>query len=172
MGSQLRHHYVHQLGFLSAKLNPDDIYLQSTNYVRTIESLLYLLHGLYPHSYRPQHPLFVLVKPDRLETMTANYSICPSLCLDTITSRNKLVAENIALVKKALESVQDINVIQDAAISNQIYRFYDMLASFAGNKIPFPKGVTVEHYRTIENAQMAIWYFNLILGANSIILNH
>jgi acid phosphatase len=58
LGKQLRNLYVDKLGFLPKYLNTDflhgngvdsgDIYVRSTGYVRTVESVQYLLAGLFP----------------------------------------------------------------------------------------------------------------------------
>jgi acid phosphatase len=60
LGAGLRHLYVHQLHFLDKILNRDDIYARSTDYSRTIESVQYLLAGLYPSDQRPPQSDIVL----------------------------------------------------------------------------------------------------------------
>ena len=54
LGSRLRHVYIDKLKFLKERMDLQDLYVRSTDYSRTIESVQYLLGGLYPFSKRDQ----------------------------------------------------------------------------------------------------------------------
>jgi acid phosphatase len=59
-GGNLRGLYVDSLGFLPKELNKEsseDMRVRSTEYARTIESVQYLLNGLYPKEYREDEDL-------------------------------------------------------------------------------------------------------------------
>lgn len=63
LGELLRDKYINQSHLLSQKYNPNDLYIRSTNFPRTINSAEAILSGLYPLSDRPvqqQIPIYTL----------------------------------------------------------------------------------------------------------------
>lgn len=63
IGSHLRALYVDRLRFLSSQLKASDVYVRSTDYSRTIESVQYLLGGLYPAKTRsPKESLAIHIR--------------------------------------------------------------------------------------------------------------
>lgn len=76
LGRYIREKYILDKKFLPFSYDSSDVQLVSTNYVRTIESLQYLLNGLYPKHHRTHGSSWkVNIKPSICETMSANYGL-------------------------------------------------------------------------------------------------
>ncbi|KAI8904140.1 histidine phosphatase superfamily [Gorgonomyces haynaldii] len=155
LGSWMRSKYVYR-GFLSDHLNQDEVHFESTNYIRTIESLQYLIAGLYPSKKRSKGPLHVWIRRDKDEIMGPNYENCPALIVETLKERGRLFEKYEHLLQQALDPLDGL-VKDESSQMSRIYRWYDLLSSLEGNNMPFPKGVTKEDYARIEQAQMHIW---------------
>ena len=79
LGRRLRHLYVHQLGFLPEVIRDANmVYLRSSSYPRTLESLQQVYTGLYPPGKRDAafgRPTIVTRRPDE-ETLMPNENYC------------------------------------------------------------------------------------------------
>lgn len=90
LGSRLRFHYINRLKLMGEYLDPMNLYIRSTDYSRTIESVQYLLGGLYPvKSRKIGQDLVIHVRDYQNETMIPHTN-CPSLLSDTLKTKNKL----------------------------------------------------------------------------------
>jgi acid phosphatase len=90
LGSRLRFFYIDQLRLLNPTLVPSSLYVRSTDYSRTIESVQYLLGGLYPRKNRHEkQDLQIHVRDYKDETMIPHTN-CPSLLSDTLKRKNEI----------------------------------------------------------------------------------
>lgn len=81
MGSNLRQLYVNALSFLPNTLSNNlDMRIRSTEYARTIESVQYLVNGIYPTQYRkPQVDLPIHIKSDENMVSVSPISVSSKL---------------------------------------------------------------------------------------------
>ena len=107
-GSRLRFHYVKNLKLLSEYLDPKSLYIRSTDYSRTIESVQYLLGGLYPVKNREVgQDLLIHVRDYQDETMIP-HSNCQSLLQDTLKRKNVLYFATYDQAKEAFKGIQHL----------------------------------------------------------------
>lgn len=159
LGRWLRNRYISQFHLLNPQLDPKEIYLRSTNYVRTIESLQYLVHGLYPPPARSESALHLDIYPHATETMIPQFQQCAALA-----SLYKLQAARMEItyaqdIDDALGSMAFLGLVDSSPISKsrRVYRMYDMLSSLQGNKLDLPPGISSAHIQTLECVVVKIW---------------
>jgi acid phosphatase len=160
LGVDLRELYVNHKKFLPATFSPSDVQLNSTNFIRTIESLQYLLHGLYPPANRPAGPIHVNVKSYPFETMAAHYSSCPKLVHDTIETRSRLLKMYASKIDSSLAPFKFLGLkdnISPDRMDMKVYKLYDMFSSMIGNDLPLPDGVKQEHVMELDSTLVDIW---------------
>lgn len=110
LGSRLRFHYIDQMKLLSQTLDPHSLYIRSTDYSRTIESVQYLLGGLYPKKNRNQgQDLKIHVRDYKDETMIPHTN-CASLMSDTLKRKNELHEIVKQEAKIAFEQVKHLGI--------------------------------------------------------------
>ncbi|KAF8899757.1 histidine phosphatase superfamily [Gymnopilus junonius] len=80
-GRNLRKLYIDRLGFLPDTLsNKDSVYFRTTNMPRTIDSLLEIMHGIYPtHKCQPNAAPSYLVRNGKDENLIGNTYACKRL---------------------------------------------------------------------------------------------
>lgn len=107
LGSEFAQKYIHQLGFLDSQFKPENFFIRSTDYRRTIETAQCVIMGMYPsvslsqfrqekgndESAQPSlpNPFYFLISSDdkiiihilhrKLENMypRSNHLVCPRL---------------------------------------------------------------------------------------------
>jgi len=79
VGKMLRKRYIDQAHLLKEQFDPSDFVLRSTNIPRTVMSLQWLMHGLYPHTSINQINPYINVRPSKVENMYPNHPTCPRL---------------------------------------------------------------------------------------------
>ena len=90
---------------MGESLDPQNLYIRSTDYSRTIESAQFLLGGLYPVKYRKTgQDLFIHVRDYQDETMIPHTN-CPSLLADTLKAKNAL---HSAVYEEAIRAYEGI----------------------------------------------------------------
>ena len=159
IGSQLRKLYVDQLGLLSKELNPSDLYIRSTDYSRTIESVQYLLAGLYPYSTRHKTPdLTIHIRQFSDETMAPHNVACPSLLVDTKILRDKLLSKTLPEAKKAFDSLRSLGLknVNEHNL-HAVHRVYDFFACLNGHGISFPLGSSKKILNDFESLAVRQW---------------
>ncbi|KAJ3390251.1 hypothetical protein HDU80_011317 [Chytriomyces hyalinus] len=172
-GASLRREYTDNLNFLPQILDPDFIanklYVRSTGYVRTIESVQYLLAGLFPLHTRPLGKTGdILIHISARENMYIDMG-CKRLrqILEPFRAAAKAnTAEETARIMKKLESLfPDMGKKETAPVVSstpgapaeplslaekrakqfnfrEIDLFYDTFKCMSASSIPFPPGVT------------------------------
>jgi hypothetical protein len=69
IGLHLRKKYISQLGFLSGRFDPTQVYVRSTDIDRTMQSAMSLLLGMYPPETRNDMTIPIHTREGRVETM-------------------------------------------------------------------------------------------------------
>ncbi|KAF9904482.1 Acid phosphatase-like protein 2 [Linnemannia zychae] len=105
VGHDLRRVYVDQLGFLSSRLESDDIYVRNTYMTRTKMTAENFLNGLYPANTRHRDDVITLnTYPSQIETLALNTVVCPKLTslysLFKATTYTDKVKANYAIFSK------------------------------------------------------------------------
>uniref|UniRef100_A0A3Q0SAQ3 Acid phosphatase 6, lysophosphatidic n=1 Tax=Amphilophus citrinellus TaxID=61819 RepID=A0A3Q0SAQ3_AMPCI len=77
LGKRLRRRYIEESAFLSSTFNPDEVYVRSTNIVRTIESAKCLVAGLFQQKQKAIVP--ILTTEAESEILYPNYHGCKLL---------------------------------------------------------------------------------------------
>uniref|UniRef100_A0A8C7YLH9 Acid phosphatase 6, lysophosphatidic n=1 Tax=Oryzias sinensis TaxID=183150 RepID=A0A8C7YLH9_9TELE len=77
LGSRLRKRYVEERSFLNSSFTPAEVYVRSTNIVRTIESARCLIAGLFQQEQKETVP--ILTTPAESEILYPNYHGCKLL---------------------------------------------------------------------------------------------
>ncbi|KAJ3080174.1 hypothetical protein HK102_003244 [Quaeritorhiza haematococci] len=162
-GSNLRSLYVNRLGLLNDRLDSisarRDLYIRSTDYARTIESVQYLLDGLYPYAKRSRGTdLAIHVKT--YENMYPQHD-CKYL-KDAAKAFRKSM-------RKAIQPVLDRAKTRLAAcgieFSDQrlgdVHRVYDTLACLEAHHKAWPAGVTQQDFDDLEMVNTQLWYVDL-----------
>ncbi|KAJ8327723.1 hypothetical protein O5D80_004059 [Batrachochytrium dendrobatidis] len=165
LGQDLRKLYIDKLELLPPILDSRSsqlLYLRSTDYTRTIESLQFLLHGLYPPLKR-QAPnslnLQIHVLPDSAETMHPRDD-CAALALEIKRFRDTFFARNANRIKSVLSKFPTfVHAFDGTGISdmNKVFRIYDTLQCLEGNGLPFPKGITEFHMQELTALVVDQW---------------
>ena len=108
LGSKLRFYYINQLELMGQTLVPQSLYIRSTDYLRTIESVQYLLGGLYPRKNRfEEQDLEIHVRDYKEETMIPPTN-CPSLLSDTLKRKNELQEQVKEDAKRAFAQIKHL----------------------------------------------------------------
>lgn len=111
LGSRLRSHYIHRLKLMNETLDANNLYIRSTDYSRTIESVQYLLGGLYPvKSRKIGEDLVIHVRDYENETMIPHNN-CPSLLADTAKAKIKLHEDVHDEAKAAFDAIKDLGTV-------------------------------------------------------------
>eukprot|EP00917_Polyrhabdina_sp_WS-2016_P027724 GHVP01059170.1.p1 GENE.GHVP01059170.1~~GHVP01059170.1.p1 ORF type:complete len:503 (+),score=61.62 GHVP01059170.1:12-1520(+) len=136
LGRRFRALYVNNLGFLPQKFSDNDIYLRSSEYARTIESLQAVVNGMYP--FRVTAPLINIRKPED-ETLCmvdecARYQQLESKHKEEITKKNK------HLLHKFKRRV--MNSLGLEKLEGSIERIWDVLVCRYTHQQPLPSGIT------------------------------
>ncbi|KAI8928218.1 histidine phosphatase superfamily [Entophlyctis helioformis] len=166
LGGRLRELYVDELGFLPKILDTRtsrSIYLRSTDYSRTIESLQYFVHGLYPPMTR-QAPktlgLQIHVRPDTAETMMPKDD-CAALAVETRRFRDTFKSLNKDRLRAALDQFPKLVRAFDGESKmsdlNKVFRLYDTLKCVDAHDLPLPPGVTKAHIQQLEDLVVDQW---------------
>ena len=157
LGTRLRDLYVDKLHVLPAVLQDSKLYLRSTDYSRTIESLQYLLHGLYPSQFRDGYGLKIHVFPDKNETMFP-HNACASLAVQTKQFREAFRTSNAQRLSQTLSQFPLLDKALDSLpMMNRIFRIYDLLKCMHGNEIELPKGYNKSHIDLLEQVVVDQW---------------
>lgn len=80
LGSSLRDVYIKRLGFLQSKFDNNEVFVRSTDFWRTQQSVESMLYGFYPLQYRDAGaPIEIHTKGAEVENMYYNPTNCPRL---------------------------------------------------------------------------------------------
>lgn len=159
LGTLLRERYIANFKLLPSTWNADEsnLYLRSTNYVRTIESLQYLLHGLYPRTELSKVKPKVYIQSKELENMFPNDTSCLSLSRDILGLRTVFQEKHRSRLIELLTPLSFWHSMHERTPSDQAYRIYDRLTCMVGNNIPFPDGINEEDRTKLEVVMIELW---------------
>jgi acid phosphatase len=141
-GANLRNVYVDSLKFLPKELNKENsdenIRVRSTEYARTIESVQYLLNGLYPEEYRDDEEL-----PIHLELK--GETMYPSSSPEANLQQNKLRDSSVHSLQPLLYDLSDrmkkIGITMKPTI-HDAHQLTDYLLCARGSGVRLPDGIT------------------------------
>ncbi|KAJ3219632.1 hypothetical protein HDU67_000120 [Dinochytrium kinnereticum] len=185
LGRDLRDHYVGKLGFLPEHLNEhfkdEGMYVRSTGYVRTIESVQYLLAGLFPLECRePGKGGDVAVHVRAVGNMFPTLDTCPRLGemfrdfrKSAVTSEtHNTLARNLAtrlgpyiLRKKRISKTSppsqeppSVSTPPDIVDFGEILHSYDLASCHLAAGLGLPPGIDVGLYRDLEEYVTRYWW--------------
>ena len=148
-GRRLNELYVRKLGFLPEKCDPSLMYLRSTNYARTFESVQSLFLGMYPNC----HENVVLnARQEYDETLHASRS-CEAYRTTMKDFRSKQAKVNRTKVPSNLEFL-----FEESNESPTVHKVFDILASAQGNEYPLPLGVQDKDVADLGKLVAEEWY--------------
>ncbi|KND03408.1 uncharacterized protein SPPG_00894 [Spizellomyces punctatus DAOM BR117] len=162
-GINLRKLYVEKLGLLEGTMGQDyhkRVYLRSTDYARTIESLQYLLDGLHPPPARVDEAdanLTIHVRSMKNETMYPH----PNCSYLNAVSKQFRVSVQASLKKETemlLRRLSHLGTDIDKPHLLQIHALYDIFACMQGHGLPLPKGVAQRDMDELESITMRQWF--------------
>ncbi|KAI0243717.1 hypothetical protein L0F63_001697 [Massospora cicadina] len=163
-GQHLRRIYADHLNFLPLRLHDmplDDLYLRTTDYPRTIESLQHLLLGLFPDLPKSRGLIF------RTQTVTHDSLLADFNCkriadlkrAHSVETHPSLSERWSGLRKDLIE-----NTALGPALTSQeftrptaIHHVYDSLVCAFANWIPLPDGVTSKHLAALNSLEVQLW---------------
>ncbi|XP_010780785.1 lysophosphatidic acid phosphatase type 6 [Notothenia coriiceps] len=102
LGKRLRTRYVEQSSFLSSTFNPAEVYVRSTNIVRTIESAKCLVAGLFQQKEKEIVPIFTTASES--EILYPNYHGCKLLKI--LASHRWAESSTLPDIAADLQSIQ------------------------------------------------------------------
>ncbi|EXX70764.1 uncharacterized protein OCT59_020543 [Rhizophagus irregularis] len=160
LGAHFRTLYVDKLKFLDEKLSNDKLlYLRSTNYARTFESLQQLvIGGLYPSQYRSNsYVLKIHTRAFYKETLHQN-SKCKRLMtlIKQFGEASKLRYESdLKYLTTQLKPIVNEVKLDSKPSLNEIF---DTVTAAKANKIPIPKEFTEEVIDKIDEISTGEWF--------------
>ncbi|XP_054641992.1 lysophosphatidic acid phosphatase type 6 isoform X2 [Dunckerocampus dactyliophorus] len=101
LGKRLRRRYIEERPFLSATFSPTEVYVRSTNIIRTIESAKCLVAGLFQQK---QKVVPILTTAAESEILYPNYHSCKLLRM--LGSRRLAESSNLPDIAADLKSIQ------------------------------------------------------------------
>ncbi|XP_072253039.1 lysophosphatidic acid phosphatase type 6 [Leuresthes tenuis] len=102
LGKRLRRRYIEESPFLNATYTPDEVYVRSTNIVRTIESAKCLVAGLFQQKQKEIVP--ILTTAAESEILYPNYHGCK--LLKTLGSHRWAESSTLPDIAADLQSIQ------------------------------------------------------------------
>lgn len=157
LGASLRKHYMEALQFKCCKSN--EIYLRSTNYSRTIESLQSLLQGLFPGRESSDAKAFVIhTRDEYLEDM---YGSTKCQRYNTILKEfeERFTRETASEVQELKEQLPHIFKTPDLfGRLPSPYGVYDTLAARKAHGLSLPPGVTEKTMAQLEQLSYHEWF--------------
>ncbi|KAI9530307.1 hypothetical protein NQZ68_004324 [Dissostichus eleginoides] len=102
LGKRLRTRYVEESSFLSSTFNPAEVYVRSTNIVRTIESAKCLVAGLFQQKEKEIVPIFTTASES--EILYPNYHGCKLLKI--LASHRWAESSTLPDIATDLQSIQ------------------------------------------------------------------
>ncbi|KAI8592762.1 histidine phosphatase superfamily [Geranomyces variabilis] len=165
-GANLRALYISRLKFLS---DPDptatdstaafhsNVYLRSTDYARTIESLQYLIHGLFPPGAPAAPPLTLHVRSAGSESLYPQHN-CSELNRLSNEFRARMRDTHAAETAAGLELVKHLGTdATSRAGLMQLHAIYDIAACMRGGNIALPEGLGEKEFDELEKITTKQW---------------
>ncbi|KAJ3151612.1 hypothetical protein HDU86_006031 [Geranomyces michiganensis] len=164
-GANLRALYISRLKFLS---DPDpsaadpssafhsNVYLRSTDYARTIESLQYLVHGLFPPGAPAAPPLTLHVRNAESESMYPQHN-CSELNRLSNEFRARMRDTHAAETAACMAKMKHLGVDVSSTSLMQVHAIYDIAACMRGGSIAMPEGVGEKEFEELERITTKQW---------------
>ncbi|TPX35249.1 hypothetical protein SmJEL517_g02253 [Synchytrium microbalum] len=161
MGVNMRKLYIDKLKLVNPIIDSrhyKDIYLRSTDYARTLESLQYLLNGLYPQDKREGDiDLKVNMRSD--ENMYPMYD-CRYLSKLTRDFRTKLMLGDAKEIDKLLSRFERFGSPDDSKHVDlrYLHSLYDTFICMDAHGVPLPPGVSQKDMLDLEQMTVKYWW--------------
>lgn len=157
LGASLRKHYVEELQFKCCKSN--EIYLRSTNYSRTIESLQSLLRGLFPgRESSDAEPLIIHTRDEYLEDMYGSTK-CQRYNEILKEFEERFTRETASEVQELKDRLPHIFKTPDLfGRLPSPYGVYDTLAARRAHGLSLPPAVTEKTMTQLERLSYHEWF--------------
>ncbi|KAJ3435200.1 lysophosphatidic acid phosphatase type 6 [Anaeramoeba flamelloides] len=168
LGSKFRNKYVDDLNFLPRELDPDLIWLRSTDTSRTMRSAANFFSGLYPPKDKKKQDVFPIHTMDwNNENMHFNTKLCPRLAI----LKNQI--KRSAKYRAHMDSI-DFFIYQ----IDKIYGFIDLdghsLLTLYNNAVfrirhnkTLPNGLTENLIKQLKKE--GGWYANFVMGNKTLV---
>ncbi|KAJ3178554.1 hypothetical protein HDU85_005161 [Gaertneriomyces sp. JEL0708] len=164
IGQNLRKLYIERLGLFTQQLGHGyhrDVYIRSTDYARTIESVQFLIHGLHPPRTRSEDvaDLTVHVKAASDENMYPHQS-CSSLNAATKAFRRTAKAAMQDEMQEILQRWKHFITPEDRKLNplRQVHALFDTFVCMRAHGMPLPKGVTSEDVDHLADITTRQWW--------------
>lgn len=174
-GKAIRKIYVEHLKFLPKyyeELKPEEIYLRSTKYERTIESLQQLISGIYPQKYinknnkqtdsNNSNNLFIRIRDKNSETLFPDFN--SKMFLDMFNKHKNDIKPKLSDQWNKLRSdlITNTNFKTELKISNdmfmEIHKLYDTICSANSHGVLNIKGFDLKSYKILEEIHTKMWF--------------
>ncbi|OLY84407.1 putative acid phosphatase [Smittium mucronatum] len=182
-GGYLRSLYIDQLGFLppdAKNLTQNQMYLRTTDYSRTIESLYQVLSGLYPiydkdilgsagSVYKGRFS--INVRPKYVETLILNYN-CKNLKKNLIDMHQKALELYTDEKNKAEELIDNSptigkearEILENTDVPSQFQSVYDTLIAMRAHNIAIPPEIPLSEVDELGKLAAKQWMFSLVFS--------
>ncbi|CEF64284.2 Histidine phosphatase superfamily, clade-2-containing protein [Strongyloides ratti] len=157
-GKKLRKRYMYDLKFLSIETNPNELFIRSTNYTRTIESANILLSSFLrgQSKYYPSTPEWLANYTPiavYIDFFGYPYIWKLSLCKKFEITKKKREQSKNALKykeqnKEMLDDILNISQIDDESTICCIFDYFNIIEK---EKLEFPKQMTKSHFSKLTN---------------------
>ncbi|KAJ3384403.1 hypothetical protein HDU92_003593, partial [Lobulomyces angularis] len=161
LGGNLRNLYVDQLHFIRGELDDktkNNVYVRSTDYARTIESVQYLLNGFFPNQYRVEKNWSLPIHIKSEETETLYPSDASKIAVDLSK------AFKVRVRKELQPAIDDIVLrmkkigINVAPRMNKLHHLNDYFLCMKGNGVQLPPDVTDSDLEDLERICVKDWW--------------
>ena len=157
MGSALRSIYVDKLGLLPTAYDPTQLYVESSEFERTRESMMSMMLGFYPPGTRQGQQINYKLQSGKVSQLFPNDALCPRIV--TLWNKNKAQEEwktRLASLKPILEKLHRIGDTANLpgwSTEKSVGSWHDTLRARACHGLPLPCSSTTGECVTAEEAQ-------------------
>ncbi|ORY98625.1 histidine phosphatase superfamily [Syncephalastrum racemosum] len=160
LGARLREIYVDKLHFLPEVFEDKTIYIRSTDYTRTQESVQQLVaSGLYPPNHRPENfTLKIRTRDPRVDNLFPNPNCyrLRQLAKDFHKQVSEMCADQFKSLSKRLNKYVDEVSLESHPSANGIL---DTLASAKAHGFDLPSDIDEETLRDLEDVVVKEWFY-------------
>ncbi|KXN65636.1 phosphoglycerate mutase-like protein, partial [Conidiobolus coronatus NRRL 28638] len=170
----LRKIYGDYLNFLPSHLNdfkPEEVYLRSTDYARTFQSLQQLLKGTFPELTSKNTPDFAIrTRSHDDESLFPNWR-----CNELNAMIKRFVKTHRGDISKGWTELREDLISNVPELSEMlkkkeyesyltIHQLFDSFISAKAHQLPLPKGLSDKHLRELEKLEVGLWFDMMIVN--------
>ncbi|KAI9292866.1 phosphoglycerate mutase-like protein [Neoconidiobolus thromboides FSU 785] len=166
-GEALKRIYVDHLKFVPQnfdQLKQNQVYLRSTDYPRTIDSLHHLLFGFYPNiNTNTITDLIIRSRTHKDETMFMDFT-----CNRLVQLKKEFDLSYRPELKKEWQTFREL-LINETSLADDlkskefdhptaIHKVYDTISSAYAHGIKLPDGYTEQHHAKLDELEVKLWF--------------